>query len=163
MQFGPPLPLGMESRAEYVDINLLALPGNGVFDVLDSCMPRDFQVLETWCLEPGVPSPDTGELAAGYIVYFGECGGADAVNMKRAIRRLEEQESVISAGSLNGHRLEFRVPLGSRGNRPDVILEDLLESISKIEKAEVFINRGADGLISMRTLSKDMEKKFFES
>ncbi|MBD3278012.1 MAG: DUF2344 domain-containing protein [Candidatus Aegiribacteria sp.] len=161
VQFGPPLPLGMESRAEYVDINLLALPGNGVLGVLDRCMPRYFQVLDTWCLEPEAPPPDSGELVAGYAVCFGEEEAEE--KLKRALERLEELETVIGLRYLNDHRLKFKVPLGSRKNRPDVILDGLLGKRSRVEKEEVFIKRGADDLIPMKILSKDMEKKFFES
>lgn len=160
VQFGPPLPLGMESVAEYVDIRLEASAGKDPGALLSCFMPTGFSVEETWNLAEGVAPPDQSPVAAVYTVVRSEhwTGGRE----RELAGRLREMDAVLSVGMDDETGVSFMVPADDREARPDVLLAGVLEGPVTIRRAGVYLRLGEEGWRSIASHSSDLEKMFIE-
>ena len=161
VQFGPPLPLGIESVGEYLDIKLEALPEGSPLELLNRFMPEGFRVEETWMVDPGVPAPDQSPVAAEYTVRPPAgwlCGDGAA-----ARGRLESMEAVLEVEEVNEAGVRFMAPADDKGSRPDVILTGLIDGLAGVRRTEIFLGNSERGWRPMRSHSEDLEKIFLES
>ncbi len=161
VNFGPPLPLGIESVAEYVDIRLNASPGGNPAELLSSFMPEGFRVEETWILDPGAAPLDQAPVAADYTVM--PAGGWTDGEAGRAVEALRGLESVLEAELDDNAGVHFMAPADDKGSRPDHILSKVMNGPARIRRNEIFLKLNGNGWRSMRSHSKDLEKMFFES
>ncbi len=158
VHFGPPLPLGIASIAEYLDIQLNTIPGSGVEELLNRFMPTGFRVEETWLLAPDTSPPD-GDSAACYIVSF-ECeaeGEAD-----RTAGLLAENHHVLSVNVID-NCVELMTRTDNRKSRPDLLLAGITNYPVEIERTEMYTHYIDSDWRSLRSQSRDLEKMFFES
>ena len=159
IQFGPPLPLGMESIAEYVDIRLRELPGPGVADLLEGYFPEGFGVEGAWILHPWAESPDKPPLAALYSVTSPEGAGvADGL-----VRKLRNMSSVMDVRRDPGGEVKFMVPAGTRESRPDVLLKDEIHRLVSVKRIEVFHKAEGDSWKSLESVAVGLEMESVES
>jgi len=123
LQFGPPLPLGMESVAEYVDILLADDTGEEPVSLLNGYMPEGFRIMGAWRLPVGCKPPSRGIAAAGYSAWPGNgtwaSGSATAVAAE-----LGRHGNVLEAKALEDGSVSMIISGEGRGTRPDVLLED---------------------------------------
>jgi radical SAM family uncharacterized protein/radical SAM-linked protein len=80
VSFGPALPVGLESEAEYLDLELVGEHGaEGVAARLAACLPTGLEILEARPLDPRAPSISAAMRAAHYLAEFPENWTADAL------------------------------------------------------------------------------------
>ncbi len=161
VHFGPPLPLGIESIAEYIDIELNTTPVSGAEELLNRFMPEGFAVEETWTLAPDTHSPDGGSVAAGYIVSS-DCAEWTQEEARRTAELLGRSEHVLSVNEKDSC-VEFMTLTDSRKSRPDLLLSEILDYQIRIKRTDIFTCYDSNCWRSYRSHSRDMEKKFFES
>ena len=161
VHFGPPLPLGIESIAEYIDIDLNAIPASGAEELLNLVLPAGIRVEETWILAPDTHSPDGGSIAAGYIVSS-DCEMWTLEEAGRTAEFLGRSEHVLSVNEKVGC-VEFMTLTDSRKSRPDLLLSEILDYPINIKRTNIFTCYDSNCWRSFRSHSGDMEKKFFES
>jgi len=144
LQFGPPLPLGMESTAEYVDIHLTASPGPDPVGVLSDCLPAGFRVIGTRMLAAGDPPPTRGIAALGYRVHPGPGGWAcgSAAGVAAGLAGLGQ---VLSASPEEDGSLRLVTGCGGRETRPDLVLSEASDGPVRVCRTEVY-RRVGDGL-----------------
>lgn len=165
--FGPPLPVGATSQAEYVDLELTTpVPASEVAARLAETLPPGFRVLAADTLPP-LTKPLMAEVAsADYVVDLrvpaGQAfSGVEAVaqllaqpNLMVSRRAKEGGERQVDirpfllaveyAGAQDGvHRLRMRVKTGSTGGaRPEEYLPWLAENArADIARTEVWLDR----------------------
>ncbi len=160
VHFGPPLPLGIESIAEYIDIELNTIPASGAEKLLNGFMPSGFRVEETWTLAPDIAPPDGGSVAAGYSV---SCGLWTVEEAERTAESLGKSEHVLSVNVSNGCVVLFTTRTDSRKSRPDLLLSVILDYPVRIERTDIFNCCDSNCWRSLRSHSTDLEKMFFES
>ena len=161
VHFGPPLPLGIESIAEYIDIELTTISASGAEELLNRFMPAGFAVEETWMLAPDTHPPDGGSAAAGYIVSS-DCAEWTQEEARRIAELLGRNEHVLSVNE-NNNCVEFMTLTDSRKSRPDLLISEILDYQVKIKRTDIFTCYDSNCWRSYRSHSEDMEKKFFES
>ncbi|OPL17942.1 MAG: hypothetical protein AVO35_07220 [Candidatus Aegiribacteria sp. MLS_C] len=160
VQFGPPLPLGMESVAEYVDIRLETSPGSDPGALLSGFMPAGFNVEETWILGDGASSPDKSPVAAVYTVVRSEFWNGD--REKELAGRLRGMDAVLSVDIDNETGISFMVPADDREARPDILLDGVFEGPVTVRRVEVYLRLGEEGWRSIASHSSDLEKILIE-
>ena len=161
VHFGPPLPLGIESIAEYIDIELNTIPVSGAEELLNRFMPAGLAVEETWTLAPDTPPPDGGSIAAGYIVSS-DCAEWTPEEARRTAEFLGRSEYVLSVNEEDGC-VAFMTLTESRKSRPDLLLSEILDYPVRIKRTDINTCYESNCWRSFRSHSRDMEKKFFES
>lgn len=140
MSFGPPLPLGLLSQAEYFDVLFSRQPGSGWVDRLNDCLPEGLKALEARLVGPSGTSIMKYTDAAAYSIVF---GGKDGKPVDRILDRVAEafsgHERVLSVDKeRKGDKIAInvRVRLGKGGIRPDKIVEEAIEEIEEIKDLE---------------------------
>ncbi len=161
VHFGPPLPLGIESIAEYIDIELNTIPVSGAEELLNRFMPAGLAVEETWTLAPDTPPPDGGSIAAGYIVSS-DCAEWTPEEARRTAEFLGNSEHVLSVNEQDCC-VAFMTLTESRKSRPDLLLSEILDYPVRIKRTDINTCYESNCWRSFRSHSRDMEKKFFES
>jgi hypothetical protein len=161
VHFGPPLPLGIESVAEYVDIRLDAVPGGSPAELLSSFMPKGFRVEETWIIDPGTSPPDRSPVAADYTVE--PAGGWADGEAERALIDIRGLDSVLDAYIDDEAGVHFMAPADDKGSRPDTILAGVIPGPAGIRRNEIYLSMNGNGWKPMRSHSEDLEKMFLES
>jgi len=161
VQFGPPLPLGIASAVEYVDIQLNAIPGSRAEELLNCCIPAGFRVEETWMLAPDSCLPDGSAVAADYRVSS-ECGSWTAKEVERIAESLSRNQFVLSVNTKD-LCVEFMTRTDNRKSRPDLLLSEIIDYHVDIERAEIYIRDSDNDWRPLRSHSRDLEKMFFES
>ncbi len=161
VHFGPPLPLGIESIAEYIDIELNTKPVSGVEELLNRFMPAGLKVEETWILAPFTDHPDGGSVAAGYIVSS-DCEEWTQEEACRTAELLDRSEHVLSVNEQDCC-VVFMTLTDSRKSRPDLLLSEILDYQVRIKRTDIYTCYDSNCWRSFRSHSRDMEKKFFES
>src|SRR5262249_10334330 len=69
VSFGPACPVGTESRAEYLDVELFgALDADDVAERVRAELPQGFSLLECAPLDPGLPSLNQSIRGIAYLV-----------------------------------------------------------------------------------------------
>lgn len=162
VQFGPPLPLGIESVAEYVDIRLEAPPGTTPAELLTGFMPCGYRAEETWVIGSDTPPPDNPQVAAEYVLVT-DGFGFTADDAGEAVLKLLGLEEVLKAEIDNDTGVRFMAPADDRESRPDLIMSRILDRPVGIRKTELYTWLDGKGWRSMRSHSEDLEKMFFES
>ncbi|MFO8183891.1 MAG: TIGR03936 family radical SAM-associated protein [Candidatus Aegiribacteria sp.] len=162
VQFGPPLPLGIESVAEYVDIRLEAPPGDNPAELLTGFMPRGYRAEETWVIDPNSPPPDQPPVAAEYVLVPGGFG-LTADEAESAVAKLRGLEGVLKAKNEDDTGVRFMAPADDKESRPDLIMSRVLDRPVGIRKIGLYSKLDEKGWRSMRSHSEDLEKMFFES
>jgi len=161
VHFGPPLPLGIISDAEYVDLQLDTIHNGRPDELLNRFLPEGIGVEEIWMLAPGTPSPDRGEVAAAYSVSSNSCLWTTG-EIARTAELLGESQYVLEV-NIKDNCVIFNTRTDSRKSRPDLLLSDILDFPIKLKRTEVYIHYEDSGWRSMRSHSRDLEKIFFES
>jgi len=161
VQFGPPLPLGIASAMEYVDIQLNAIPGSRAEELLNCCIPAGFKVEETWMLAPDSCLPDGSAVAAGYRVSS-ESGLWTAKEAERTAEILSSSQFVLSV-KMKDLSVEFMTRMDNRKSRPDLLLSEIIDYPVDIERTEIYTRYYDSDWRSLRSHSRDLEKMFFES
>ena len=83
--FGPPLPVGLTSAEEYLDLTMAGhYPGNLIRD-LGPAMPRDMRVLDARPVFTRVASLGAGLTVARYAVQARDLGETDATSAKTRV------------------------------------------------------------------------------
>jgi radical SAM-linked protein len=81
--FGPALPVGVESEAEYLDLELVgAQDAAEIAARLAARLPEDLQLVEARPLDPRAPSISAATRAAHYLADFPEAWTADALRSR---------------------------------------------------------------------------------
>ncbi|NOQ22627.1 MAG: DUF2344 domain-containing protein [Candidatus Aegiribacteria sp.] len=162
VHFGPPLPLGIESIAEYIDIELNTIPVSRAEELLNRFMPPGLRVEETWTLAPDTPSPDGGgSVAAGYSVSS-DCELWTVEEAGRTAEFLGNSRYVLSVNEKDGC-VVFMTLTDSRKSRPDLLLSEILDYPVSIKRTDIYTCYDSNCWRSFRSHSRDLEKKFFES
>ena len=161
VHFGPPLPLGIESIAEYIDIELNTIPVSGAEEFLNRFMPAGLSVEETWTLAPHTEHPDGGSISAVYTVSS-DCAEWTLEEVKRIAELLGNSEYVLSVKEQDCC-VEFMTLTDSRKSRPDLLLSEILDYQINIKRTGIYTCYDSNCWRSFRSHSGDMEKKFFES
>ncbi|MDI6799355.1 MAG: TIGR03936 family radical SAM-associated protein [Actinomycetota bacterium] len=88
ISYGPPLPIGISSESEYLDINLDDAPEmDELLKGLNSKSPAGLRFLEASLLGPKVPQISKSVRAAKYSIRF-EASGAEKLQLETALSRL---------------------------------------------------------------------------
>jgi radical SAM-linked protein len=161
VHFGPPLPLGIISIAEYLDIRLNTILPGGTEELLNRFMPAGIRVEEIWMLAPDALPPDEGQVAAGYSVSS-NCAMWTTGETKRIVELLGNSEHVLEV-SIKENHVMFMTRTDSRRSRPDLLLSEILDYPIKIERTEIYTFCESSNWRSLRSHSRDLEKMFFES
>lgn len=160
MHFGPALPLGMESVAEYVDMQLEEEPLEDSRKFLEKVLPDGFRIEETWLIRISDSDPNVNTVSAGYIAQSGDIEWTpDTAN--RIAASLQDMDPVLSAEVKNGSFVELVTETGSKESRPDLLLNRILDYPARIRRTNVYVT--FDERTSLRSHSKDLEKIFFEN
>jgi radical SAM-linked protein len=140
MSFGPPLPLGLVSDAEYFDVLFSRQPGSGWLDRLNRCLPEELKALEARLVGPSGTSLMKYIDAAAYTIVF---AGGDGKALERIVDRVAEafsrEERVLSVEKDRQDdkmAISVRVRLGKGAVRPDKVIEEAIEGIDEIEDPE---------------------------
>ncbi len=162
VQFGPPLPLGIESEGEYLDVRLDSEPVGEIANLLRRNMSGGFRVLETWILDPDVQPPDTSPVAAEYEVSFqvGEEGMLEAEGLAEV---MSVESGIIRAETVNDVDVRFLAPADDKKFRPDRIMERMSCSPVSLKKIETYFDLAGIGWRSLGSHSRELEKMFIES
>jgi radical SAM family uncharacterized protein/radical SAM-linked protein len=162
--FGPPLPLGMTSSAEYFDIQLDA-PFSGNFaSMLEAHLPDAFEILDVWPLYSKVDSLNQSLVAETVSVWLDDAAPDD---LHRRIDELLARETIeivrtkddttkvvdIRKGivniSLHDHnRIQMTLVRGTWGKvRPKEVVREILEIedrqlIFLMERVEQYMSEG---------------------
>ncbi len=161
VHFGPSLPLGIESIAEYIDIEFNTIHVSGVEELLNRFMPAGLRVEETWTLAPDTPPPDGSSVSAEYSVSS-DCGLWTEEEVERTAETLGNSEHVLSVNEKDGC-VVFMTRTDSRKSRPDLLLSEILDYQVRIKRTDIYISYDSNGWRSIRSHSRDLEKMFFES
>lgn len=161
VHFGPPLPLGIISIAEYLDIQLDTIPSSGIEELLNRFMPAGIRVEEIWMLAPDVPPPDEGPVAANYSVSS-NCAVWTTGEAERIAELLGNNEHVLEV-SIKENYVIFMTRTDSRKSRPDLLLSGILDYPIEIKRTEIYTCCESSDWRSLRSHSRDLEKMFFES
>lgn len=137
LKFGYPLPLGMTSRAEYLDIMLREnLDPGEAMTRLNSALPEGFSVLGAKLVPVAEPSPDTGVT----VEYF--IAGVETGILRGAPGVLETRGEKV------------RVDGSRRESRPDRLLEAMGVEYGPVERTEVYSRGASDQLVPLIKLSE---------
>ncbi|MCD4776646.1 MAG: TIGR03936 family radical SAM-associated protein [Candidatus Aegiribacteria sp.] len=161
VHFGPPLPLGIVSIAEYLDIQLNTIPPGGIEELLNRFMPAGIRVEEIWTLAPDTLPPDEGQVAASYSVSS-NCDVWTTGETERIAELLGKSEHVLEV-SVKGNYVILMTRTDSRKSRPDLLLSEILDYSIEIERTEIYSSCESSNWRSLRSHSRDLEKMFFES
>ena len=161
VHFGPPLPLGIISISEYLDIRLNTILPGGTEEILNRFMPAGIRVEEIWVLAPDTLPPDEGQIAADYDVSS-NCAVWRPGETERIAELLGNNEHVLKVSIKENHVI-FMTRTDSRKSRPDLLLSEILDYPIKIERTEIYTCCESSNWRSLRSYSKDLEKMFFES
>ncbi|MCK5065373.1 MAG: TIGR03936 family radical SAM-associated protein [Candidatus Fermentibacteraceae bacterium] len=160
MHFGPALPLGMESIAEYVDIQLYKKPLEDTRRLLNKVLPDGFRIEETWLIRVRDCDPDANAVAAEYAVQSGDVEWTpDTANI--IVCSLQDMDPVLSAEVKDDCFVDLVTETGSKESRPDLLLNRILDYPARIQRTKLYVT--ADGKTSLRSHSIDLEKIFFEN
>ena len=159
MHFGPALPLGMESVAEYVDMQLEEEPLEDPLKLLNRVLPDGFRVEETWLIRIIDCDPNVNIVAAEYVARSGDIEWTPEVANKIATS-LQDLDPVLSVEVKNGSFVELVTETGSKESRPDLLLNRILDYPARIRRTKLYVT--SDTGISLRSHSEDLEK-FFEN
>ncbi|MCD4701941.1 MAG: TIGR03936 family radical SAM-associated protein, partial [Candidatus Aegiribacteria sp.] len=162
VHFSPPLPLGIESIAEYIDIELNTIPASGAEELLNRFMPAGIRVEETWTLSPDTPPPDGGSVVAGYSVWS-DCESWTVEEAERTAECLGKSEHVLRVNVKDNCVVLFSTRTDSRKSRPDMLLSAILDYPVRIERTDIYNCYDSNCWRSIRSHSRDLEKMFFES
>jgi radical SAM superfamily enzyme YgiQ (UPF0313 family) len=147
LQFGPPLPLGMESTAEYVDIHLCAEPGDDPGRRIGDSLPEGFGVEGVRLLPPGCPAPTKGIVAFGYRAMPGT-GGWLRGSAEAAAAELTGVEHVLLAVPREDGSVRLVTAAGGRESRPDILLAEASAGAVLVCRTESY-RMGDQGLESL--------------
>ena len=161
VRFGAPLPLGIVSIAEYVDIELDTIPRNGIEEILNRFMPAGIRVEEIWMLPPDASLPVEGSILADYRVSS-NCELWTSGEIARVAAQLRRSQYVLKASVIDDCVI-FSTRVDSRKSRPDLLLSEILDYQVQIERTEIYTYYENSDWRSMRSSSEDLEKMFFES
>jgi hypothetical protein len=143
LRFGPPLPLGMASEGEYVDIELVSPPPEkGLVALLNEHLPKHYFVVDAVRVAGDAPPPDRVAWSALY-----EIGMLDEESIWGIVSALSRVEGVLDVSIRGPGILEIRSRIGSRGLRPDMLLSGMMELepvdlLSGIRRREIYSKRG---------------------
>jgi len=169
MSFGPALAVGVESEAEYVDLELKEPQAPGqVLEALARELPVGLKVLAAWEIPLDNPSITAQVRCAAYQV---EVEGLAPGQIKEAIQRLLAQEEVwvLRKGKEGGRKINIRpglyqlelkgeatlemlLSLSPEGSvRPEEVVQALDPSlnIKNIRRTALYISCGPDRLIPL--------------
>ncbi len=144
LQFGPPLPLGMESTAEYVDIHLTAEPSDGMSSMLQNSLPFGFDLVGYEQLPAGTKSPARGVRAAQYRIWPEEGCWPTSISEK-IVNSLHDEGMVLKTEVIEDGSLRLLVAAGTRHARPDNLIKPLYSGRIRIRRTDVFVE-GPSGL-----------------
>ena len=144
LQFGPPLPLGMESTAEYVDILLEAEPPADVNGILQDSLPVGFDLIGTVLLPASAKSPAKGIRAAEYEITP-EMGSWPQGGIMEIVVALRENSHVFEAEALENGSLRIVATEGNKDARPDTLIEPFYSGRVLIRRTDIFVE-GPNGL-----------------
>lgn len=151
MQFGTPLPLGMESTAEYIDMLFAKIPEDDVCECLKAVLPLGFGIID-YCLFNTIPDPPDrlAEIIEFVITPAGNDSGWDASKMAQELAKcLDIDISLIEIP--DGLSLQYRTEIGNRkANRPDKLEIFAAHSVI-IRRTEIFMktNNGMKPLLRL--------------
>jgi len=114
LSFGPPLPLGMESTAEYIDIHLAEPYPRDIVVALNRTLPEGFRALEARPMFGKTPSLNSVISLATYRVEFEE-----PLELEELAARFMEQERVLVQRSAKGKERTVDIRPGVRALSPD--------------------------------------------
>ena len=127
IKFGYPLPLGMSSRAEYLDLMLRRhLEPKEAMKMMNSVLPEGFTVIGAGLVPVSSPSPDTG----GFVEYF--MTGVETAILEGTPGIVKTVGETVIVDPRHG------------ASRPDRLLEAAGVAYGLIERTEVY-TQGADG------------------
>lgn len=160
ISFGPALPLGLESLAEYVDIQLERIPLKEPGELLNKVLSAGFRVEETWLIRVCDSDPGAHTVAVKYIIRSEVEEWIPAIACK-ITESLQEMEPVLSAEVIDSSSISLVTETGRRNSRPDVLLAGILDCPVRIQRTEIYVNAG--NKLLLRSHSRNLEKVFFES
>jgi radical SAM-linked protein len=134
LRFGPALPLGFESTAEVVDIQLAGEPGRNALRDLAGSLPPGFDVLGVERIDQGRVAPDAEAVSAEYEVDSADPGSVFGI--LSASEGIEEVSTTARGG------VQARARLGSASTRIDRLLSQAGVQIMMIRRTGLF---GAGG------------------
>jgi radical SAM family uncharacterized protein len=148
--FGPPLPLGELSEAEYFDVLLAEAPGEGWLERLNACLPHGLEVLEACLVEKSAPSLMAVVDTAAYSIVLSSEDDAFLSRQVEALREaIETGGNLVDfrAGDIDNGRVEIEttVMLRGKGVRTDRVLSDQLAEGrlgARVTRKALFINKG---------------------
>ncbi|MBN1433525.1 DUF2344 domain-containing protein [Candidatus Fermentibacterales bacterium] len=144
LRFGPPLPLGMASEGEYVDVDLVGIAPADCADRLSDGLPEGYSVRGVALLERKAAAPDRVACAARYQIE-----GLPPDEAWRLSEALASEEAVLETVLRGPGVLEILTVLGSRSNRPDLLIDRLSLPGSStprplIIRKDIYARRGDD-------------------
>lgn len=155
MHFGPALPLGMESVAEYVDMQLEEEPPEDPLKLLNRVLPDGFRIEETWLIRISDSDPNVSTVAAEYVARSGDMEWTPD-DAKKIAASLRDLDPVLSAEVKNGSFVELITETGSKESRPDLLLNRILDYPARIQRTKLYV--ASDAKTSLRSHSEDLEK-----
>lgn len=145
MVFAIPLPLGMESGAEYIDIRLTEdVPPETIVSSLNAVFPQGIRILEARKISfsqncaADVHSADYTVILphTGFEDIIEEINKSESIQIERTVKKKVKQTEIrpyIKKLSIEGNTLKTTLVTGSQGNlKPD----DLLKYIYKCKGLE---------------------------
>ncbi len=160
MHFGSALPLGMESVAEYVDMQLQEKLLDDPRKLLNEVLPDGFRIEEAWLIRISDSDPNMNTVAAEYVVQSGDIEWTPDIANRIALS-LQDMDPVLSAEVKNGSFVELVTETGSKESRPDLLLNRILDYPARIQRTKIYV--ASNERTSLRSHSKDLEKTFFEN
>jgi len=151
MQFGSPLPLGMESTAEYIDMFFAKIPEDDVCDRLTAMLPSGFGIIDSFLFDTVPDSPDRiAEFAEYEITPYGNVPQWDSSEMAQKLAECLIMD-IPMIKILDGGSLRYRAEIGNRkANRPDK-LDMFAEYPVIIRRTELFVDTGSGMKPLLRT------------
>lgn len=137
IHFGPALPLGFESEAEYFDILLSVPPDPQLPKKLEQVVSgKFFKIIDARFVPLETTSPDRRACAAAYSIK-----GLTGTEADKIMKKLSDTDGVIAVEKQKKDNIHMTIHLGRRDLRPDRIIERILDHPGYFSNNCCFIRR----------------------
>ncbi len=145
VSFGPALPVGVESRCEHMDLELLGtVDPQAVADRLDRALPEGLQVLAAEPLDPRTPSISESLRAVHYLAEFPGDGWSEGILSECVMAFREAEQAVITREAPPKNRHKGRHQKIAGGTQREIDLKEIVTHLTVEGPGRVAFSLRAD-------------------
>jgi hypothetical protein len=146
--FSPPIPLGIGSKSEYLDFQLMEpVPLLTVFKTLSSFLPEGFEITAMKRITGKYRSPGSLITAAEYIID-------DVESVDQLNDYLRENDTVYSLSIIDENRVCMVSDPNNGASRPDRVMEAAGVRWGSITRSNIFITDQAGHFVPLLAVTE---------